>query len=674
MKLRLLTPNPSSSRTRAMCTEENGGALELELEAMRKEDFSWHPCQVSLSPDGLGLLIDFGSEESEDMISNKEEVLKRIRIRSLPLQGDDCLQINEGDHVLANYKSQYKGLFFDAKVEKVLRVKHSKRVFCRCSFEIKWLHQGVEGESLIVPSSSIQKWATKSIRNHPTIAAFFSKVQTIDFSSESPNLNSSLDMDLDMELNIMLEKQIKQISCLGSTKVIAEDVEMEVNKVHPSGQMLCKQIVASEISFPDAQITYDQNKVQKKMEARGPPHPAPSILERSSENRSPLNPLAARATLACLVSTPQNLAFTMDQGEKGLENALFSSSCEFAGASSNGILCEPSKVKASMVKLFEQKECVDKKNANHNSFITRSVTESKAEQPAKVTRTTRSTGKEGTTSAIKNQNVKASAEGPKSTTVDNIGKTPESSVVKSGRKLNQPVKVGRLTRSAIKKQIRCQPGELEQVLEECKSEFVVSDETEGADDFVDKSAEVCKSSRHSTKERKLSQPAKISRLTRSAIQKGICNGDDGVEPMANSEDSNSGIPASFEQLLCPAVKNEKGLQTSDFERMPEEDKSEFVVSDKEKGNMTLHDSNSGRKKNLRSSVHDPLIDSPCPKKSSKKQKMSNTADTDQSAEGKSSGNKAGKEEKKKMPTSKNQELQSSPRLKHLPRTRSQTKT
>ncbi|KAK6943672.1 SAWADEE domain [Dillenia turbinata] len=614
-----------------MSTQENGGALELELEAMRKEDSSWHPCQVSLSSDGLGLLIDFGSGESEDMILNKEEVLKRIRIRSLPLQANDCLQINEGDHVLANYKWQYKGLFFDAKVEKALRVKHSKRVFCRCTFEIKWLHQGIEGESVIVPSSAIRKWATKSIRNHPTIAAFFSAVHTIDFLSESPNLNSSLDMDLDMELNIILEKQIKLISCLGSTKVITEDVEMEVKEVHPNGEMLQEQIVASEIGFSPAQIIYDQNKVQEKMEAKDLPPPSPSILEQSSESRSPLSPLAARAALACLMSTPQNLAFTMDLGGKGLE--LYSSSCESADVVSNGILCEPSKVKASLVKLFKQKECVDKTNANHNCSITRSVTESKAEQPTRLTRTTRSTGKEGTTSADKNQNVKVSAEGPKSNTIDKIGETLESSsCVKSGRKLNQPVKVARLTRSAVKKQKRCQTGELEQGLEECKSEFVVSDEAEGADDVVDKSSEVLKSSRHSMKERKLSQPAKVSRLTHSAIQKGIYNGDDGVEPKSNPEESNSRIPASFEQLICPAVKNKKGHQTSDFERVSEDDKSEFAVSDKAKGYRALHDSNSDRKKNLRSSMHGTLIDFPCPEKSNKKQKMSDTDDTNQPAE------------------------------------------
>ena len=53
------------------------------------------------------------------MFLDKEEVLTRLRFRSVPLKGDDCYHIEEGDHVLATNKSGLGSLFYDAKVAKV---------------------------------------------------------------------------------------------------------------------------------------------------------------------------------------------------------------------------------------------------------------------------------------------------------------------------------------------------------------------------------------------------------------------------------------------------------------------------------------------------------------------------------------------------------------------------
>lgn len=53
------------------------------------------------------------------MILNEPEVLKRLRFRSIPLQGDDCSHIEQGKHVLAACKSQFPDCFYDAEVEKV---------------------------------------------------------------------------------------------------------------------------------------------------------------------------------------------------------------------------------------------------------------------------------------------------------------------------------------------------------------------------------------------------------------------------------------------------------------------------------------------------------------------------------------------------------------------------
>lgn len=55
----------------------------------------------------------------EEMITDKQGISARIRVRSTPLQGDDCLSIRQGEHVLATESSHAKGVFYDARVEKV---------------------------------------------------------------------------------------------------------------------------------------------------------------------------------------------------------------------------------------------------------------------------------------------------------------------------------------------------------------------------------------------------------------------------------------------------------------------------------------------------------------------------------------------------------------------------
>lgn len=74
-------------------------------------------CVHSSAEDGL--LIEFGSQDLEDMLLHDEEALTCLRFRSTPLQGDDCTHIKEGECVLATHKSHFKSNFYDAKVEKV---------------------------------------------------------------------------------------------------------------------------------------------------------------------------------------------------------------------------------------------------------------------------------------------------------------------------------------------------------------------------------------------------------------------------------------------------------------------------------------------------------------------------------------------------------------------------
>lgn len=71
------------------------------------------------SPNGVGLVIKYENNDSEDILESEKEAMIRIRARSLPLQDDECTHIKPGDHVVVSQNAQSENGFFDAEVEKV---------------------------------------------------------------------------------------------------------------------------------------------------------------------------------------------------------------------------------------------------------------------------------------------------------------------------------------------------------------------------------------------------------------------------------------------------------------------------------------------------------------------------------------------------------------------------
>lgn len=406
------------------CVSDNDAALELE--AMCKEDSSWHPCEVSLSSNGAGLMVHFGSQNKEDIVLNKEEVLVRVRIRSVPLEGDDCSCIEEGEQVLASDKSQLKSLFYDAKIEKVLRVRHSKRVYCRCTFVINWLHQDLKGETFNVPSSSICKLSPKAINIHPTIAAFLTSVKSLSFSGASPFPTLLEDLDCELDLNKLVEQQIEEIGNLAAdppNKTKSEHTQLEA-KDDFNMQIPCKPVSASNVCISLHEVPHTQNrlrrstrsscKLQVQMEVEDLPPSALSIPEKLPEIKSHLSPLAGRAALASLVSKiAQKLDFSSNQ-EEGMKwtsiqtNKLMkdthSSDLEVASVSvvsdsikvvkpliSNDV--EPS---SGIVTEENNNDSATSEIANSNASLKGLVTKKKLNRPTNSTRITRSSVQKST--------------------------------------------------------------------------------------------------------------------------------------------------------------------------------------------------------------------------------------------------------------------------------------
>lgn len=116
----------------------------------------------------------------------------------------------------------------------VVRVRHSKKIYCRCTFTIKLLHQDLEGEAFTVPSNSIMKLATKSINDHPAVAVFLKSVKQMRSSCASLFPTVLEETDGEMDINKLLEKQIEDISnsAAESKEEISKDILLEIKGGH----------------------------------------------------------------------------------------------------------------------------------------------------------------------------------------------------------------------------------------------------------------------------------------------------------------------------------------------------------------------------------------------------------------------------------------------------------
>ena len=101
---------------------------------------------------------------------------------------------------------------FDLCHLQTYRVKHSNRVHCRCTFEVRWLNPKLNGETVTVPSKSVMKLSDKDIDSHPAFAAFLTTL-TRRNGVEFPSFLDLLE-ETTRETNLhgLLEKQIEEIS------------------------------------------------------------------------------------------------------------------------------------------------------------------------------------------------------------------------------------------------------------------------------------------------------------------------------------------------------------------------------------------------------------------------------------------------------------------------------
>ncbi|KAK9157196.1 hypothetical protein Scep_003770 [Stephania cephalantha] len=494
-------------------------STDVELEFMRLDDSSWHPCRVSLSPDtstGFGLIVEFGSHDSQrHVIHTKEEALACLRVRSIALQGGDCLDIKEGKHVLACQKTPLRSVLFDAVVEQVARVRHSKRSLCRCTFVVKWLQSDLHGGTETLPSNSILKLVVKSIDSYPTVHKFFTTVESLGSLGESPFPSFLEDTFCVSDLSSMVEKQVEEIHKLadasrsGSSEEILlvlkkDEAEFtgQARKVSFSGER------TSQVQNNSKRTTRSASKTKQKTKDISPPP-----IEPEPDNRQHLSPLGARAALASLMSKlSQEAEFSIshleskDFSDKSLGihgehssvvsidvvDKLFRSGTSFkedvavrhklfprletrqespdehvSKHTMNAKIADDphkysqkkvSSVSKNKVQKSESSECIGSDPANVKISLTCLVSDGKENGPLRSTRVTRSSVQKGLETSNGKSEAQSSAEEMKS---------------------SLPVRGTRLTRSMIKNEVQILSVKNKQGLEGKPAQSALSDSIDG---------------------------------------------------------------------------------------------------------------------------------------------------------------------------------------------------
>ncbi|XP_010920638.1 uncharacterized protein [Elaeis guineensis] len=240
------------------------------------------------------IIVEFESCDEEDIISNREDALARLRFRSIPLQDGECSHIKEGDCVLAMRKGQTRSLFFDAVIEKTYRVKHSNRVYCRCTFDVKWLNPMLNEETMTVPSKSVMKHSDKDIDSHPVFAAFLTALTCRNGVQVPSFLDLLEETTCETDLHGLLEKQIEELSKLADGSEGSKDVLLEVKRPNLNDHRQNKVVATSHTYLLSCHDDF-------RTSARGQSKQIEIEHEKHVEDVPLLSPLAARAALASLV-------------------------------------------------------------------------------------------------------------------------------------------------------------------------------------------------------------------------------------------------------------------------------------------------------------------------------------------------------------------------------------
>ncbi|XP_020273115.1 uncharacterized protein LOC109848157 isoform X2 [Asparagus officinalis] len=459
----------------------------LEVEAKHKDNGSWQPCRVSLrsSDSKFVINIDFDNSNEEDVISTKEDALTRLRFRSSPLKDGECSHINEGDHVLAMYKDQFKSMFFDAVIEKPFRVKHSNRVFCRCTFEIKWLNPEHEDETLTVPSKLIKKLSKEKIDTHPFFAAFLNASNPTDevVVPSSPSLLEETSFEADLE--DLLEKQIEEISKLAAGSMECPLDLLDVKRGSNNSKNNLRR------------TTRSQNKQQTEVD-----------LKKEPEGDKPfLSPLAARAALASFVhehESPLKRELPFSHVEKESQECLFQKNPK-----------EHIEVHSLDVTYEYMKSGVSSQESSYLGKPLQSTEESREKgcdsmnlKKPRVTRSSMHKGLEILSDEVKGKSSREKLTSPLNTrkTRSSLNKEIEASLEET--KLISPVNATRLTRSRKSSNVEPQPEKSDLIQNAREMSEEVEDKKASSPATVNDSID-------STRIQRLSFQSTTTRVTRS---------------------------------------------------------------------------------------------------------------------------------------------------------------
>ncbi|KAJ7551058.1 hypothetical protein O6H91_07G132100 [Diphasiastrum complanatum] len=292
-------------------------AKDMELEAKRLVDAAWYPCIVSISSKNSNLKVQGVEPEftGAEYLSSQVVALAQLRARSEPLVGDGCLQVKEGHVVLAQLDSGRK-LLFDAKVEKVRRLRHAPGTICKCNYEIRWLEGKRKGGKATVRAELVRRLVNADILKHPVIAEWLNLLEskTCTISNESHSKSSLPDSDIEGDIQTRLEQQIEQIAQFVDIDSRSIRDSLQTHRGRKRAQSLAadfhhgSDLAVSLDSIPSRLSVHNKSAsngtVIKENHVNG--QTLTSILREQKRPR--LSPLAARAALAAAMQESLELS------------------------------------------------------------------------------------------------------------------------------------------------------------------------------------------------------------------------------------------------------------------------------------------------------------------------------------------------------------------------------
>ncbi|XP_039128615.1 protein SAWADEE HOMEODOMAIN HOMOLOG 2-like isoform X3 [Dioscorea cayenensis subsp. rotundata] len=217
----------------APSVKNSSDSFQVEFEAKSARDGAWYDVSAFIShrtieagdPEVRVRFAGFGAEEDEWV-----DVVKCVRLRSLPCEASECAVVIPGDLILCFQEGKEQALYFDAHVLDAQRRRHDSRG-CRCRFLVRYDHDQSEE---IVPLRKVCRRPETDYRLKMLQASRAAALESSIVSSDPTLPGSSKEVILAAEKPPKQWKSMDVTTAEVATVVVPELEEHVVSETPPT--------------------------------------------------------------------------------------------------------------------------------------------------------------------------------------------------------------------------------------------------------------------------------------------------------------------------------------------------------------------------------------------------------------------------------------------------------